>query len=554
MATLSQLEAALKKADAAGNVEDARAFAAEIRRMRTETETPEFKTGVGDVIRAAGQGLSFGFGDELAAIAQSAVGDKTYEEAVAEERAKLKAFRSGNAPLAYGLEIAGSIPSMFVPALAAARAPKLAALGGKVGSKLGAAGTAAATGAAQGALYGAGAAGSGEGETLKGATGGLLIGGALGGTLGAALPKVSEGAKYLLKEKVPLTLGQARGGVLNTAEEIAQYIPLVGRAVASARNRAVEKYGRAPINQVLKIINAKPLPKGATGTEAISYMKSEISNAYKLVKPNLSIKNPKVDILPDVNTVIKTKAREKTTEAQDVALKYINSDVLPQLEKKILQGEEWFQLDKNLGGKIKSLKTGVNSTDAERNAADILSSVRDQIRLSSKKQNKTAVSNYEAVDSAYGLYKAIGSASRKTGARESGGAIAPNELLTELAKQKSKFEVGGVLGQKESLQAFDVIGKRAPKGGRPIAEILAGTGIGAGGWATGLLGPMGAAAASVPLMYSRLGVPVLREGVGTIMDVTRSRAPALAGGAMGEETYGLTSSLTNSLSGLLGQE
>jgi hypothetical protein len=41
MATLDQLNAALIKADAAGNVDDARAFAAEIRRMRSETsETP----------------------------------------------------------------------------------------------------------------------------------------------------------------------------------------------------------------------------------------------------------------------------------------------------------------------------------------------------------------------------------------------------------------------------------------------------------------------------------------------------------------------------------
>ena len=41
MATLDQLNAALIKADAAGNVDDAKAFAAEIRRMRSETsETP----------------------------------------------------------------------------------------------------------------------------------------------------------------------------------------------------------------------------------------------------------------------------------------------------------------------------------------------------------------------------------------------------------------------------------------------------------------------------------------------------------------------------------
>jgi hypothetical protein len=39
MATLDQLNAALIKADAAGNVDDAKVFAAEIRRMRSETST-----------------------------------------------------------------------------------------------------------------------------------------------------------------------------------------------------------------------------------------------------------------------------------------------------------------------------------------------------------------------------------------------------------------------------------------------------------------------------------------------------------------------------------
>jgi hypothetical protein len=48
MATLEQLNSALVKADAAGNVDDARAFAAEIKRMRSETPAaPETRQNVG---------------------------------------------------------------------------------------------------------------------------------------------------------------------------------------------------------------------------------------------------------------------------------------------------------------------------------------------------------------------------------------------------------------------------------------------------------------------------------------------------------------------------
>ena len=108
MANISELENALIKADKAGDADAVRILSAKIKSVRKGAEPkPEFQTGVGDVIRAAGQGISFGFGDEIAALVKSSIGDQTYEEAVAEERRKLEAFREGNAPLAYGLEIAG---------------------------------------------------------------------------------------------------------------------------------------------------------------------------------------------------------------------------------------------------------------------------------------------------------------------------------------------------------------------------------------------------------------------------------------------------------------
>lgn len=74
MATLEQLEAALVKADAAGNIDDAKAFASEIRNLRTAKPTPITvgSAGMGDAIKqelagrnwadrqiiAAGTGLS----------------------------------------------------------------------------------------------------------------------------------------------------------------------------------------------------------------------------------------------------------------------------------------------------------------------------------------------------------------------------------------------------------------------------------------------------------------------------------------------------------------
>ena len=81
MATYEQLSSALVKADAAGNVDDARAFAAEIRKLKTtSSEAPASRTNVGDEsflrsqlnkrilepaaeVLATGQGVSKGIGD-----------------------------------------------------------------------------------------------------------------------------------------------------------------------------------------------------------------------------------------------------------------------------------------------------------------------------------------------------------------------------------------------------------------------------------------------------------------------------------------------------------
>ena len=68
-----------------------------------------FKEGI---TRAAGQGLSFGFGDELEALYNSKKNKTSYEEELTKVRGKLKQFREDSPVAAYGTEIGASIPSM----------------------------------------------------------------------------------------------------------------------------------------------------------------------------------------------------------------------------------------------------------------------------------------------------------------------------------------------------------------------------------------------------------------------------------------------------------
>ena len=66
MATDQQLEQALYKADKAGNVEDAKFIADEIRRRRKAKKAPEINN-LAEGVRTFAKGATMGFADELEA-------------------------------------------------------------------------------------------------------------------------------------------------------------------------------------------------------------------------------------------------------------------------------------------------------------------------------------------------------------------------------------------------------------------------------------------------------------------------------------------------------
>jgi len=139
------------------------------------------------VLRAGGHGLSFGSMDEgvaaLAALNPSAggtYGDR-YDAYLARESAKLKQFRDESPFLAYGAEIAGSIPTAIVtgPSYGAAK------------SLMGEAGKQAAVGAAQAGVYGFAA---GEGDVTDRAVNAAQAF-PIGATLGGLAVPVVAGVK-----------------------------------------------------------------------------------------------------------------------------------------------------------------------------------------------------------------------------------------------------------------------------------------------------------------------------------------------------------------------
>ena len=141
----------------------------------------------GNLARAVGQGITFGFGDELEARFRALTGDRSYDEEVADIRESIEQFRETNPVAAYGSEIVGSIPTGLGLA-------GLALRGGLRG--------AAKIGALEGSIYGVG-----EGEGVEGTATSAAIGAGLGGALGKAGEKAFEGIARLVGKFMKRTRG-----------------------------------------------------------------------------------------------------------------------------------------------------------------------------------------------------------------------------------------------------------------------------------------------------------------------------------------------------------
>lgn len=176
----------------------------------TAPETPADATVPTQRLRTAiGQGALFGFGDEAEAALRAATTGETYEQALADIRGKLEAYRGDRPGEALAAELVGGVATGV-----AGGARALAATAGRRGAAELAktlARTAATGAVTQGALSGAGGA---EGDLASRA-----YGAAAGGTLGAVLPYL--GGRLISKLPTePLAAGYmaAQRGVANLLE------------------------------------------------------------------------------------------------------------------------------------------------------------------------------------------------------------------------------------------------------------------------------------------------------------------------------------------------
>lgn len=230
--------------------------------------------------RSVGQGLLFGFGDEVEAFARSLVKGADYEDTLGIVREEIEQFRKEAPVAAYGAEIASSIPSFLLGGAGLARVGLTGA--GKVG-------------AIQSGLYGAGVGEDAE-ERAKLAGLSALTGGAISAAAGKILPKKSETAKKLQKKGIPLTPGQSLrdsgtigSSLISALEDLTTSYPGAGAPIQAKRLETLLQTNRVILDEAVKPLKIK-IPKNLSMKESYEYVDDVISKEYENVISRLSIK------------------------------------------------------------------------------------------------------------------------------------------------------------------------------------------------------------------------------------------------------------------------
>lgn len=240
-----------------------------------------------DRARLVGQGVTLGFGDEIVAGAKALnpFSDKTYSEAVKEERDKIANFRQARPKESIALELAGGLFSPVGSLGLVAKAPTTA----KRLTEL------AKEGAKVGGIYGVG---TGEGVVdsaesgLKSALTGAVANPIIGKVASKLKPKQTpESARVQEKFGEEPTELRKLGGAFQTVDELTESIPIAGGMLKKSRETKLSKSLNSLINNSVEKGTGKTIPrvKKLDPEEAVQKGREIYDDAYDSVLPRMKL-------------------------------------------------------------------------------------------------------------------------------------------------------------------------------------------------------------------------------------------------------------------------
>ena len=450
-----------------------------------------YSTGA-ETARAAAQGLTFGFADELeAAVRSGRISGAEYEKIRDQLRAQQGQFAQEQPVRAGGTEFAAS---MLAPA---AVVTKPVTRGSGILTDV-------LLGTGMGALTGAGKATE---DVAGGSVTGALLGG--GGTAvlsgGGRLlaPAVRPEAAALREQGISLTPGSAFGGRIQQIEQKAESIPILGDIVTGARQRQFSEFNVAAYNKVLSNLDPKlKVPQGLTGRDAYSFMEKSIRDKYNDVVPDLAIKfTPKVQ--SGFDAIKNRYAKGNLSEADKQQFQtYVNALEADFRASGVVSGQKAQAIKEDLSGLSRTYGAGAGST---RILGDAFKDLEGFYMNTLRNQNPKYASDLKKVDSAYRDFVRVQTAMAKT--RGGQGVFSPAQLedavrQADQTKRKAAFARGSAPMQDLSGQAAAILGQKVPDSGTATRGMTGAVLTGGAGY----VDPMaGALTALMTAPYYRLG-------------------------------------------------
>jgi hypothetical protein len=445
-----------------------------------------------ETVRAAAQGLTFGFADELeAAVRSGRISGAEYERIRDQLRAQQGQFAQEQPVRAGGTEFAAS---MLAPA---AVATKPVTRGAGILTDI-------LLGAGMGALTGAGKATE---DVSGGTVSGALLGG--GGTAvlsgGGRLlaPAVRPEAAALREQGISLTPGSAFGGRIQQMEQATESMPLIGGIVSGARERQFSEFNIAAYNKVLSNLDHKlKVPQGLAGRDAYRFVEKSIQDKYNDVVPDLAVKfTPKVQ--SGFDSIKNRYAKGNLSEADKQQFQnYVNALESDFRASGVVSGQKAQAIKQDLADMAKTYGAGTGSTKI---LGDAFKDLEGFYMNTLRNQNPKYASDLKKVDSAYRDFVRVQTAMSKTRGEE--GIFTPAQLESavrqaDVSKRKGAFARGSAPMQDLSGRAGTVLGQKVPDSGTATRGM---TGAVLTGGASFVDPTMGALTALMTAPYYRLG-------------------------------------------------
>ena len=392
-----------------------------------------------DIGRAAAQGATLGFSDEMYGLYSELMTNKDYDTAVAEIRSGLDKFRETDPLLAYGFEIAGSI---LTGGAGAGRA-----VGTAVGRE--AVKRAGIAGGVEAGIYGAGTGETPEGRAMSAALSAPL-GVATGAAGQAILTRVTEAATGLMARRTaegryPLTPGQRIGGGVQRFEERLTSLPFAGELVKSSLEKPMRVFRRDAVEQALGPKLAAKLPRGLEGNELVERASQVVSQAYEDVVPQLSIKAKPVD--DKISSILNQAQSDGVIDAGDLTAlqKTLNRVYTRRKKDGMISKQTLKNVETDMGQAVRTLMRGGG---AEANLGFIMKDIQSALRSEIASQNPD-VPDLQAVNRAFSSMQPLEKA--KDAAVGAEGRFTPTQALRQMKDRPAQAEVKALARQAQPI-------------------------------------------------------------------------------------------------------